>query len=147
VKKGLFCNQNLNSHSELDTFCMEDKSTMIPFIFINVLVFVLNKHVQGGCIYEKYFHQMLNEKHVSVAVTFCVKRIFDCEKICLERGITCVGANVIVNGGYYICSLFSEMPTTITDDQLQDNKHGKLILKTRGKLHCLINSYPYTTRI
>ncbi|KAK2158642.1 hypothetical protein LSH36_166g03054 [Paralvinella palmiformis] len=52
---------------------------------------------------------MLSEEHASFNETIDVRGYFDCEKICLGRGIMCVGANVIVTEGSYNCSLANEM--------------------------------------
>ncbi|KAK2148849.1 hypothetical protein LSH36_479g00025 [Paralvinella palmiformis] len=74
---------------------------------------------------------MLSEEYTSYTVNIYVRKKFDCEKICLERGIMCVGVNVIVSGGsYYTCSLISEIPTNITNSMLLSNINGKFLVKT-----------------
>jgi len=76
---------------------------------------------------------MLSEEHASFNETIDVRGYFDCEKICLGRGIMCVGANVIVTEGSYNCSLANEMHGNITNSTLLGNRNGKFIIKTTGK--------------
>ena len=105
---------------------------MTIYVVITLVIFYLKEQVIGECIYQKYFQGILTEEHISVYASFVVRRSLDCEKICLENGAMCRGANVIVSGTHHTCSLISDIPTTITEDLLMGKRNSKLIVKTIG---------------
>ena len=100
-----------------------------------ILTLMLQIHHQVGaaCVYQKYFNKKLDDNHSTAYAHLSVRGALDCDKICLDHGPSCVGANVVASGKYYNCSLFSRMPNTVTKDMLLGNKNGKFLVKIRDE--------------
>lgn len=113
---------------------------MARFLFIGLLQlfdFTYCSPDAGDCIYRKYFHKMLQEKHATISDIFDVQRFMECEEICLSEGRRCVGANVVDSGRYHTCFLFGDIRVNITENALLGNRNGKLIVKIKGR--CLLS--------
>ena len=83
--------------------------------------------VNGKAIYKKYLHRTL--KNAKVYASFDITRVFECEMLCKDDD-KCKGANFYSYGGRdYSCDLLSEVPSDITESQLNHKKHCKLIVK------------------
>ena len=92
--------------------------------------------VTAGTLFKKYYHKKID---VSNGVTYPVRGILDCEKLCRWLGDSCKAANAIYEDDKHRCEVMKEFPYTDDmeiEDVMKSNPGGKLIIK-RG-IYCCV---------